>query len=225
MTHHFSDSTYTKILHYKLQKDSVCLGAILSDCNILSGISDTLSTPLHKFPSNCISSFIHQKKYQDEEAPQTSTTGPTPWTIPHVKTKKNNLEQDHPSTVKCFSEYSSSWASQAGQVAFHWAQLLIYKIRMKLLCSPHQSRQSLLEYWWPANGLLPQLPSLDTPTEQKEREGASCWIWAGNIDRLSGLEIGSPNVPLFFLPFHTFLLRAAYQFFLHCFLRLLLHSP
>lgn len=88
------------------------------------------------------------------------------------------------------------WISPAGQVvlvAFHGVQLLICKIRLKLFCCPHQSRQSLLAYWWPADSLLPQLPSVDTPTELREAEWergreyvlldlswkywSSIWVW------------------------------------------------
>ncbi len=76
-------------------------------------------------------------------------------------------EQNHPSNVQCYTENRSSSVSQAGLVAFCWVQLLINRIRMKLFCCPHQSRQRLLEYWWPGNGLPPQLPSL--VTEQRER--------------------------------------------------------
>lgn len=127
--------------------------------------------------------------------------------------KKNNHEQEHLSNVQPCSEYISSSANQAGLVAFRWVRLLIYKIRMKLFCCPHQSRQSLLEYWWPANGLLPQLPSLDTPTEQRKqgRESilldlsweywSTIWPWDRQIVWL--LLFSS------LLPFHTYLLRAA----------------
>lgn len=117
---------------------------------------------------------------------------PTPWTTLHVKLKKLILKR----TIHCgcYSEYRSSSVSQAGPVAFHWVQLLICKIRMKLFCCPHQSRQSLLEYWWPADGLLPLLPSLDTPIERRERGSvlldlswenrSTIWPWDRQIGRL-----------------------------------------
>lgn len=67
---------------------------------------------------------------------------------------------------------ASTTASEAGLLAFHRVQILICKIRTKLFCCPHQSRHSLLEYWWPADGLLPQLPSPATPKEsERVKEG------------------------------------------------------
>lgn len=63
--------------------------------------------------------------------------------------------------------------SQAEPVAFHRLQLLIYKIRMKLFCCPHQSWQMLLEYWWSRGAFLPQLHFSWTQQQQGgERRGA-----------------------------------------------------